>query len=122
VKIVTNKDPLKVKAFGSVMVDSNKVWNAGQNGDILIAANGSLLSGASSKLPESWFELREGKYYAELGRNMLTSGLTASNNDLINGDVLRGSSMSINLRNASTDETKLFGVAVKSTYSPKSGI
>jgi hypothetical protein len=117
VKVVSNKDPLKVKAFRSVMVDSNQVWNAGENGDILVTE-----SGMQSKLPESWFEQRERKYYAELGRNMLTSGVTASNEDLINGETLRGSSMSINLRNESTDETKLFGVAINSTYSPKSGI
>ncbi len=121
VKVVSNKDPLKVKAFKSIAIDSNKAWNAGQTGDILIPANGSLTRGGSSKLPEGWFELREGKYYSNFGRNMLSSGSTASNDDLINGDELRGSSMSINLRNSSTDETKLFGVIIDSAYSPKSG-
>jgi hypothetical protein len=121
VKIVANKDPLKVKAFKSIVVDSNEVWNAGTNGDILISANGSLTRGGSSKLPEGWFNLNEGKYYSNFGRNMLSSDSTESNEDLINGDELRGSSMSINLRNSSTDETKLFGVIIDSTYSPRSG-
>jgi hypothetical protein len=121
VKVMANKDPLKVKAFKSIVLDSNKIWNAGTNGDIVILQNGSLLLGASSKLPESWFELREGKYYSNFGRNMLSNGVTPQEIDLIDGDELRGSSMGITLRNASTDETKLFGVIVESTYSPKSG-
>jgi len=122
VKVVTNKDPLKVKAFKSIVVDSNKVWNAGTDGDIIITPNGSMTLGASSKLPEAWFELREGKYYAHFGRNMLSSGATVSNADLIEGDELRGSSMSVNLRNSDTDETKLFSVLIDSSYSPKSGM
>jgi hypothetical protein len=121
VKVAANKDPLKVKAFKAIVLDSNKIWNAGTNGDIVILQNGSLLSGASSKLPESWFELREGKYYSNFGRNMLSNGVTPQEADLIDGDELRGSSMGITLRNANTDETKLFGVIVESTYSPKSG-
>jgi hypothetical protein len=52
---------------------------------------------------------------------MLSNGVTPQEIDLIDGDELRGSSMGITLRNASTDETKLFGVIIESTYSPKSG-
>ena len=122
VKVVANKDPLKVKTFKSIVVDSNKVWNAGTNGDITIAANGSMTRGASSKIPEAWFELREGKYYAHFGRNMLSSSSTLADSDLIEGDELRGSSMAVTLRNSSTDETKLFGVIIDSAYSPKSGV
>ena len=122
VKVVSNKEPLKVKAYKAIVVDSNKIWNAGTDGDIIVTPNGSITRGGSSKLPEAWFELREGKYYSNFGRNMLSEGATLSDSDLLDGDELRGSSMSINLRNSSTDETKLFGVIVDSTYSPKSGM
>jgi hypothetical protein len=117
VKIVTNAEPLRVKILRSMALDSNKVWDVKS---IAMGITENYKRGIFSIIPKSWFTAIEGKWYSTFGKNMLTNGVQ-NYNDLINGDELRGSSAEIELENTDTDETKLFGVIINSTYSAKSG-
>lgn len=117
VKTVSNKDAVKIKSFKSVAVSSNKKWNCGVVGDLNIVQNDAYPRGQQSLIMAGSFVSQEGKFRASMGRNMLTTSAVPSNDDYINGNEMRGEAMEVTLRNASTDETKLFTVEVDSIYS-----
>lgn len=117
VKVVSNKEPLKIKNFKSIAVSSNKKWNCGIVGDLNIVQNDAYPRGQQSLIMDGSFVSQEGKFRASMGRNMLTTSSVPSNDDYINGNEMRGEAMEVTLRNASTDETKLFTVEVDSIYS-----
>jgi len=120
IKFVINEDPLNVKVFRAIVIQSAGIWYAKDSGDILIPKNKTYTRDTQSKIPKEWFQDREGILYSPFGKNMVTNRLIPNNEDLVNGDELRGDILIIKLT-PDTDMSNLFSVRVKYMTSVKSG-
>ena len=56
------------------------------------------------------FSQREGRWYSNIPKNMLTHQLVASNDDWLNGMDMRGASIEIELESDTTEDTTLIEV------------
>ena len=114
IEVVANESPNIKKTFEAMAVHSNDPWDVNY---INISVDGTYTSGMQSKLPESRFRLIEGVYCANYMRNMKTYGSSASNLDLVRGELLRGYYARHRLVNDSTSEVNLFKVDVSGNIS-----
>lgn len=100
VSVVFNQDPSNSKFFKGVSVEATGIFDC----PVI-----STPSGQSSELIESDFELWENVYYAALLRDVNTPNIS---NPLIEGDVLRDSTIEITFRNDNTDYVKINAVNI----------
>jgi hypothetical protein len=114
IEVVSNEEPLKIKVFRSITVNANKLWSADNTGDVAIKANDTYKRGMLSRIKAGRFTKREGYWWAEFLRNMLTKGILPSPIDLISGDLLKGQSIKVKLQNSETDEVVLFSIVINS--------
>jgi hypothetical protein len=114
VGVISNEEPLKIKLYDSLEIDSTDEWEITS---ITIPATLNYPSGMISKLPKERFKKRDGVLRAEFLRNMITTSDTPSIIDAINGEALRGRTAYLTLKNTSNDQVKLFKVALNLTKS-----
>jgi len=111
---VSNIDPLRIKLFDSLEINSNSEWDVLE---ITIPATLNYPSGMFSKIPPQRFKKRDGVLRAEFLRNMKTNSDTASVIDAINGEALRGQIAYFKMKNTSNDQVMLFKVSVNAQKS-----
>lgn len=114
VHVTANESPNIKKTFEAMAIHSNKPWDVNY---ISVDLDGTYVNGMQSKLPESKFRLIEGIYCANYLRNMKTYDTSASNLDLIRGEMLRGYYADHRLVNDDTTEVTLFKVDVSGNVS-----
>lgn len=110
IKTVVNADPLSVKVFLSLAINSNKPWEAPNTGDISIPANTMYPQGMLTRFPESLLAYREGVYYILLPRDAGTPNAFSEAAAIENGRRLTGQVLEIELSNNHDDEVVLFDV------------
>lgn len=108
IHIVSNTNPSVVKTYLALTEESEDEWEmyqcltpSGQDSEILITD----------------FEKKEDIFYSNFYRDKNTVNCI---NALIEGEILKGKTMLIKLRNKLTTETKLFAVDVNWSYSARS--
>jgi hypothetical protein len=116
IKLVFNKPPVIVKDHRAIQVNATEEYFCKDAGDVRIPADGTYRE-KQTKIPKGRFKKKEGKYYTEIPRNMLTHQLTPKDTDAVNGDVMRGKVIEFNLTNDTTKDTEMFDVQVDSTPS-----
>jgi hypothetical protein len=110
IRLHFNQYPADVKIFRSIEQDATQVWASGQTGDITVDEDtiafqdpdsGEWFLGAmSSILPLTSYGYYENKYKARFLRNMMNRlGTIGDSIDLMNGELLRGKTLNIILRN-----------------------
>ena len=114
--LVFNAQPITTKDHKVIQINATEEFYAPNVGDVKIYADGTYRE-KQTKIPKGKFKKKEGKYYSEIPRNMLTRKLTASNSDFINGDPMRGRTIEITLSNESSDDKEITDVQVESEYS-----
>jgi len=114
IHITGNESPHLKKTFETLAIHSNKPWDVNY---ISVAVDSTYTSGMQSKLPESRFKLREGVYCASYLRNMKTYDASASNLDLVRGELLRGYYIDQRMINDDTTEVTLFKVDISGNVS-----
>ena len=111
---VSNIDPLRIKLFDSLEINSNDEWDVLE---ITIPATLNYPSGMFSKIPPQRFKKRDGVLRAEFLRNMKTNSDEIRVIDAINGEPLRGQIAYFKMKNTSNDQVKLFKVSVNAQKS-----
>ena len=116
-----NKFPADVKLFRSIELNSKYIWLPSESGDISIEgylrtdtnSREKFYTKMSSLLKSIHFRNYEGRFLANFRRNMLNKKeVLGGKAALENGDLLRGKSVSIKLRNTQTTENKLKSVTI----------
>jgi len=105
IKFLCNLDPNKIKVFTTITEDATEVW------DMSEATN---QNGQKTSLIADDFDDVEGVYKAALLKDENTPNVAVP---LIEGDEIRGHSLTITLENDSTGFVKLFSVGVGVTLS-----
>jgi len=111
--IVGNKFPLTIKRWLQMLISSNKVLSCPDAGDIEIPITGNSPTGMLSLLKPAALTPVQGKWVAELGKNMTTNQATAELADLIEGDDLEGQAITIRLEGTETTEHKILAVELQ---------
>ena len=117
VGVVSNEDPTRIKLFDSLGIHTTGEWEIVE---ITIPPSLNYRHGMYSKIPKEKFKKRDGILRAEFLRNMKTNQSTVSVIDAVNGEVLRGHSIYMKLRNVNNpngDEVSLFKVDVNTSGS-----
>jgi hypothetical protein len=109
INIIFNENAATKKIFRNIGIESNKKWDIPA---ITIEPDSSYFRGFLSKIPVGRFILKEGKFWANYLKNMLTRSNTPSNLDLINGDEIRGLYIKHELVNSEDEEVWLLGVQI----------
>lgn len=117
IKFVCNVEPLKIKNFLAMGYYSNHKWYAV---DITIPPCDSYPNGMKSRLKENKFVLKEGVYYAEFMKDMLTPLFGDDLDALLNGRNLRGQAIEITLETLNDDLTYLYAATVNAIPSERS--
>ena len=112
--VVGNERPNLTKTFEALGIDTDGDWVVT---DVTVEANQNYPNGMLSEIPSGMFEEREGYQMADFLRNKYTSSSTASSVDLYEGEVLRGKSIYIKMKNTSTSEVKVFSVLINASDS-----
>ena len=107
IKFTANKDPMAVKDWHGLMVNSDYGYDVPS---MSIAPSNTYTRGMFTKLVKANFSQREGRWYSNIPKNMLTHQLVASADDWINGSDMRGASMEIELESATVEDTTLVEV------------
>jgi hypothetical protein len=94
-------------------MNSTGQWVPSSDGDVEV----SLPISQQSRLKSGKFELQEGEYRTEFMRDMLSGDSSPQENNLFNGDALRGYVISMMLRNGDITEANLRIVKVNGTTS-----
>ncbi len=102
---VVNEAASITKTFETLGLVTNDDWEVTE---VDIAASDSYPNGMYSEIPLAYFETREGKKLTDFLRNMKTTSSVAKSSDLYEGEVLRGETMYIKMKNTSTSQVKLF--------------
>lgn len=120
--VVGNQYPDIPKKWNSLVVNSNAVWNAGENTDIIVDSDAIEYTDPQnftrhkgnmvSRLKEGQFRYNQGEYYAEFLRDGTTRSSTFSQEDLRNGRPLSGKTILIKLKNSLTSAVYLRGVRI----------
>jgi hypothetical protein len=107
-------NPSVIKTFDSIAIHSNAKWDIE---DIQIPATLNYPNGMQSLIPEVRFEAEEGVLRSDYLCNMKTTSATASTIDLLNGDTLRGYTISNDLVGDETTEHNIYKVDILQTQS-----
>jgi hypothetical protein len=107
----------KAKTFESIGVNSNKYWYAPSFDDIQIDPTITYPRGMRSRLKQGKFTHKEGMLWAAFMNNAVTHQATPTEEDLVNGDNLRGRTMDIKLWNYDTEDVSLLNIVVMSNPS-----
>jgi hypothetical protein len=113
--IVFNEDASRVKILDSLGVYSDTEWEVES---LTIPSSLNYPSGMYSKIPSARFKKRDGVLRAEFLRNMKSSAVTASIQDAIKGEPLKGNTAYLvlkNVNNTSGEAFKLFRVEINAT-------
>jgi hypothetical protein len=117
-----NKNPNLVKIFRAIEIGAEQKWVPSTDGDIYIESDALgytdddsyefFYPRMTSSLSEGHFKGKEGSWTANFLRNTLTKlgtarSTTAANLYLYNGELLKGKTISIKLRNTKTNSNKL---------------
>jgi hypothetical protein len=117
VKMISTKNPLNMKIYDSVNIRVQGIENVPNDFMVLtIEPNDTYSRGMYSILTKGMFRLEEGEYRADVKRNMLTHSNVVSNNDLHNGERMRGYYLEMLVDFGSSDY-KLMGTSVLQTIS-----
>ena len=111
---VINNQANVIKVFNSLGIHTTGDWDIT---DIEIESDSNHPNGMYSKIPQAYFEQREGIHMADFLRNMYTTSGTASNTELFEGDNLRGRTMYVKMENTETDEVKVVKIDTDSSIS-----
>jgi hypothetical protein len=123
IQIHFNYSPTDVKTFDYIELLADQIWSPTENNDITVDDNSVAYQNPISKewsygkmsslLKESHFKEREGKFFATFLRNMLNKkGILGGIIYLINGEVLKGNTISIKLRNIKTTVNSLKAIII----------
>jgi len=113
VQVHSSLNPNLIKVWDNVEIISTGQWAPSEDGDVEV----SLPTEQQSRLKAGKFELQEGEYRSEFLRDMLSGASFPIENNLFNGDALRGYVISLLLRNSDTSEANLRIVKVNGTTS-----
>jgi hypothetical protein len=116
ISFVVNKATGITQDFKAMTLNATEEWFAPNAGDLTIQANGTYRE-KQTKIPKGKFRKKEGKYYTDIPRNMLTSGNVARMSDYLNGEVMRGETMDVTLTNDSVADSEMTAITVNSIYS-----
>ena len=116
ISFVVNKQGAIVKDHKAISLTATEEWFAPNVGDLMIDANGTYRE-KQTKIPKGKFRKKEGKYYTDIPRNMMTHSKTPSMGDMLNGDVMRGQTMKVTLTNDTKTDSDMTAVQVDSIYS-----
>lgn len=122
VNLVTNENPLAVKAFLALVLNASEPLDV----EMTVDADEELPHGMYTELKKETFDYIEGVYYSQVPRDMYTStdhstAPVARMNDYFNGRNMRGATMNIKLTLSTSDFVTLSSVLTKSILSEKSG-
>jgi hypothetical protein len=121
IRFVSNMNPLVVKVFNSIAINSNKKFSSPEYTDITSPFTSTSKLGIQSKLMSASFIPREGVWYAPYNCNALTHTSIPTLSDLVSGIPIRAQWIEQNLVNEDTTEVILNNVIVHCTHSPVSG-
>jgi len=110
IEALFNADPISVKIFLSLVINSNKAWEAPNDGDLSIPANDMYTSGMKTRIPESRFKYREGVFYSEIPRDINTPNKFSIEDAVANGRAMRGQVLNIKISNNHDQETVLLDI------------
>lgn len=119
IRLIFNKEILKNKIFHSIQIKSLGDWLPLEEGDIGVYDEAGVQT-MFSFLPPSKFVDKEGAKYATFLRNMGDLLSPYRHMRLMNGEVLRGRFLVVDLTNESTDKAWIAHTVVNSIYSEKS--
>ena len=114
VGVVANEQPMTVKVFDSIGIQSDAQWEITS---ITLPPNLNYPDGQYSKLPAEHFKKRSGWWRARFLRNMKSTSSSEIALEAIHGESLRGQEMYLTLKNTSNGQVKLFQVEVDATTS-----
>lgn len=110
---VFNAQPLTVKRWLQILISSAKRLSAPNAGDVAVAESGNSPLGMVSLLKPAAFTSIQGKYVADFGKNMITNSSTPKLSDLVNGDDMEGTALTVRLEGDQTTEHKVLAVEVE---------
>ena len=116
ISFVVNKATGITQDFKAMTLNATEEWFAPNAGDLTIDANGTYRE-KQTKIPKGKFRKKEGKFYTDIPRNMLTHSNTPTTGDMLNGDVMRGEVLEVNLTNDSVEDSEMTAITVNSNYS-----
>lgn len=117
VKLLSNQHPMNMKIFDALTLRAQGMTDIPNDFITLeIEANDTYDRGSYSIITEGMLRLEEGEYRAEILRNMKSTTSTPSNDDLHNGDPMRGYYIEM-LLDFGTSDYKLMGASVMQTIS-----
>lgn len=113
VTTICNISPKDIKTFHGIAVHATDKWSMPINGDISIPETTTYPNGMSSRLKANKLVDKEGIFYSEFMGDGNTNGMTYIDG-LLNGNALRGSTMTIKLRNLEpTEKSELFSLSIR---------
>ena len=113
IEAVCNISPKDIKTFQGIAIHATDKWSMPVDGDIFIPPTKTYPDGMSSRLKENKLQDKEGVFYSEFMGDGLTNGMTYIQG-LLNGRSLRGSTMTVKLRNLAPDEeSELFSLSIR---------
>jgi hypothetical protein len=116
ISFVVNKATGITQDFKAMTLNATEEWFAPNAGDLTIDANGTYRE-KQTKIPKGKFRKKEGKYYTDIPRNMLTHSNTPTMGDMLTGDVMRGQTMKVTMTNDTADDSEMTAITVNSNYS-----
>jgi hypothetical protein len=114
VGIIANQNANEIKILDAIGIHSDGAWSVDS---ITIPKTLNQPNGMYSMIPKERFKKREGVFQAEFLRNMKTTSDTPLAIEAIKGEVLRGYSAFLVLKNTDNTEVKLFKVNIGMTKS-----
>lgn len=113
VMVHSNLNPNLIKVWDNVEIVSTGQWAPDEDGDVKV----NIPSEQQSRLKKGKFELQEGEYRTEFLRDMLSGASTPQEDNLFNGEAMRGYDITLELRNDDTTEANLRLVKINGTTS-----
>ena len=114
VKPIINDNPSNVKVFRAISVESNEAWECPE---ITIPPNFRYKQGFKTRIKQGRFVNKEGVFYSEIPKDMLSPGFPTQLEALINGRDMRGKVLNILFQNNSEKEVVFFTFGVRSSFS-----
>jgi hypothetical protein len=113
---IVNKQGGVIKDHKAMVITATEEYYAPNVGDLKIKANGTYRE-KQTKIPKGKFSKKEGKYYTDIPRNMLTKSNVPSMIDFVNGDVMRGEVMEVSLMNDTVNDSEVTAIETNSIFS-----
>lgn len=98
-----------VKLFSTIDVDSNKLWTS----EFVIHPSEGKSRGMQSRLKKNRFKFLEGKWRADILRNMIDPRFEDQMIALFSGEPMKGQVMEVTIANTDTDLVRLKSVTVR---------